>query len=96
MLLCDARSITGVYHTFNSRECMGVNGKALQLHAVHIFYYKSRENPYQYYKSCENLYQVLQVTCTSRAMKSKVHYTSLYKKYHSFVAIGIVTRAVHS
>ena len=75
---------------------MGVNGKALQLHAVHIFYYKSRENPYQYYKSCENLYQVLQVTCTSRAMKSKVHYTSLYKKYHSFVAIGIVTRAVHS
>ena len=86
MLLCDARSITGVYHTFNSRECMGVNGKALQLHAVHIFYYKS----------CENLYQVLQVTCTSRAMKSKVHYTSLYKKYHSFVAIGIVTRAVHS
>ena len=72
----------------------------------HIFYCKSPENPYQYYKSSENPYQVLQVTCTEseRAMKSKVrminhyhHSTKLYrKKYHSFVAIGIVTRAVHS
>jgi len=39
------------YHTSNSRECMRVNGEALQLHAVHkkttIFYYKSHENPYQ-------------------------------------------------
>ena len=71
-----------------------------------IFYCKSRENPYQYYKSRENLYQVLQVTraASERAMKSKVciinhyhHSTKLYwKKYHSFVAIGIVTRAVHS
>ena len=76
------------YHTSNSRECMGVNGEALQLHAVYkscIFYcksrenpyqyYKSRENPYQYFKSRENLYQVLQVTraASERAMKSKVH-----------------------
>ena len=68
---------------------MGVNGEALQLHAVykepyffttshariHIRYYKSRENPYQYYKSHENLYQVLQVTCAGSecAMKLKVH-----------------------
>ena len=50
---------------------MGVNGEALQLHAV---YKKSRENPYQYCKSRENPYQVLQVTCAAseRAMKSKV------------------------
>ena len=46
---------------------MGVNGEALQLHAVY-------KNPYQYYKSHENPYQVLQVTCAAseRAMKSKV------------------------
>ena len=25
------------YHTSNSRLCMGVNGEALQLHAVRIF-----------------------------------------------------------
>ena len=50
------------YHTSNSRKFMGVNGEALQLHAVyksHIVYCKSRENLYQYYKSRENLYQVL-------------------------------------
>ena len=45
----------------------GVNGEALQLHAVYkklYFYYESRKNPYQ----------VLQVTCTAseRAMKSEV------------------------
>ena len=56
---------------------MGVNGEALQLHAVYkkpYFYCKSRENPYQYYKSRENPYQVLQVTraASERAMKSKV------------------------
>ena len=73
------------YHTSNSRECMGVNGEALQLHSVCTFYckpcknlyqyYKSHENPYQYYKSSENPYQVLQVThaASERAMKPKVH-----------------------
>ena len=65
------------YHTSNSRECMGVNGESLQLHAVYkkpYFYCKSRENPYQYYKSRENPYQVLQVmrAASKRAMKSKV------------------------
>ena len=68
-------SITLPYHTSNSRECMGVNGEALQLHAVHkkpyFFYCKSHENPYQYYKSRENSYQVLQVTraASERAMR---------------------------
>ena len=45
------------YHTSNSRECMGVNEEAMQLHKVYkkpYFYYKSCEHPYQ---SCENLYQ---------------------------------------
>ena len=57
---------------------MGVNGEALQLHAVYIkpyfFYCKSRKNPCQYYKLRENPYQVLQVTRTASegAMKSKV------------------------
>ena len=69
-------------------------------------YYKSHENLYQYYKSRENPYQVLQVTraASERAMKSKDrminhhhHSTTVYqKKYHSFVAVGIVTSAAHS
>jgi len=73
-----------------------------------VFYCKSRENPYPYYKSRENPYQLLQVThaASERAMKLKVcmikslspyvvpSYTG--KKYHSFVAVGIVTRAAHS
>ena len=36
------------YHTTNSHNCMGVNGKALQLHGVYkklYFYNKSRDNP---------------------------------------------------
>ena len=50
------KGITLIYHTSNSRECMGVNGEALQLHAVY-------KKPYLlYYKSHENPYQVLQVT----------------------------------
>ena len=65
------------YHASNSRERMGVNGEALQLHAVYkkpYFYCKSRENQYQYYKSRENPYQVLHVThaASEHAMKSKV------------------------
>ena len=72
----------------NSRECTGVNGEVLQLHAVYkkpsffttsharirIRYYKSCENPYQVLQVRENPYQVLQVTCavSECAMKSKV------------------------
>ena len=77
---------------------MGVNGEALQLPAVYTrpYFYKFRENPYQ----------VLQVTCAAseHAMKSKVRIIKSFinigpsycEKYHSFVAIGIVTCAVHS
>ena len=43
------------YHTSNSHKCLGVDGEALQLHAVYKKYYKSHENPYQ----------VLQVTCAA-------------------------------
>ena len=86
---------------------MRVNGEALQLHSVYkkpYFYCKSHKNLYQYYKSCENPYKVLQVTRTAseHAMKWKVrminhyhHSTKLYwKKYHSFVAVGIVCTLV--
>ena len=68
-----------------------------------IFYCKSRENSYQYYKSHENL-QVMRAA-SERAMKSKGLYDKIIitiapsytgKEYHSFVAVGIVTRAVHS
>ena len=60
-------------HT-NVWESMGKPCSCMQLIKSRIFYYKSRENPYQYCKSRENLYQILQVTCAAseRAMKSKV------------------------
>ena len=32
---CKYHHSTRLYHTSNSRECMGVNGEALQLHAVY-------------------------------------------------------------
>ena len=70
---------------------MKVNGEALQLHVV--------KKPYQYYKSLENSYQVF---VHLNVQKSKVEIiitisTKLYrKKWHSFLAIGIVTHAAHS
>ena len=73
-------------HTSMGKPC-----SCMQFIKSHIFYYKSRENPYQ----------VLQVmhAASECAMKSKVrminHYhqsTKLYqKKYHEFVAIAIVS-----
>ena len=89
------------YHVSNSRECMGVNGEALRLHAV--------------YKKLYFLLQVTQesisgtgttshMRSSERAMKLKVRmtkslspwYQAIPEKYHSFVAIGIVARAAHS
>ena len=77
---------TFIYHTSNSRGCMGVNGEALQLCAVckklH-FYCKSHMNAYQYYKS--------------RALHLNVQWNWKYVWLkNSFVAVGIVTRAAHS
>ena len=80
---------------------MGVNGEALQLHAVYKRQYfftashaRIRISTTSHVKS-----MVLQVMCAAseHAMKSKVcminhyhHSTKLYrKKYHSFVAVGI-------
>ena len=57
---------------------VGVNGEALQLHAVYkkpYFFITSHARiRIRYCKSHKNLYQVLQVTCTAseHAMKSKV------------------------
>ena len=53
---------------------MGKPCSCTQFIKSHIFYYKSRKNPYQYCKSHENLYQVLQVICVAseHAMKLKV------------------------
>ena len=43
------------FHTSNSHEYMGVNGEALQLHAVYYLNYKSHKNQVRihirYYKS---------------------------------------------
>ena len=76
----------------------------MQVIKSRIFYYKSGESPYQYNKSCENPYQVLQVTCMGLNVQwgsyNKILITIVpsytRKKYHSFVAIGIVTRGAHS
>ena len=81
--------ITSTYHTSNSRECMGVNGEALQLHVVlQKAIFSTASHPriristtshvrirIRYCKSRENPYQVLQIKCdvSERAMKSKVH-----------------------
>ena len=43
------------YHTSNSRECMGVNGEALQLHAVY-------KKPYFLLQVTRESVSVLQVT----------------------------------
>ena len=43
------------YHTSNSRECMGVNGEALQLHAVY-------KKPYFLLEVTRESVSVLQVT----------------------------------
>ena len=72
---------------------MGVNGEALQLHAVYkklYFFTPSHVRiristashtriRIRYYKSRENLYQVLQVMCAAseRAMKSEVRMIKL-------------------
>ena len=57
-----------LYHTSNSRECMGVNGEALQLHAVY-------KKPYFLLQVTQQSVSVLRVTCVAfeHAKKSKVH-----------------------
>ena len=81
----------------NSRECMGVNGEALQLQAV----YKKPSFLLQVgWKSVSGTtsHTHLFWTCNeiegSHDKISYHHSTMLYKK--PLVAIGIVTRAVHS
>ena len=67
---------------------------ALQLIAVHkscILYYKSCKKLYQYYKSCARL--TVQWNDDKIIIIIVPSYT---RKYHWFVAIGIVTRAVHA
>ena len=80
---------------------MEVNGDAFQLDTViksRIFYYKSRENTYQ--SDTTN-----HMHMSEHAMKLKVRlikslspeYQAIpKKKYHLFVAVGIVSRSVHS
>ena len=51
----DARVYTMYYHTSNSRKCMGVNGEALQLHAVY-------KKPYFLLQVTRESVSVLQVT----------------------------------
>ena len=87
---------------------MGVNEKVLQLHAIYkkLFLQVTQESV-SVLQDTQNPYQVLPVTraVSEHAIKLKVcmikPLSSLApsyagKKYHSIVAIGIVTRAVHS
>ena len=94
----------------NSHECMGVNGEALQLHAIY-------KNPYFLQQVTQEFVSVLQFTWESvsgTASNARWVWTCYEiensydkiiitivpsytgKKYHSFVAVGIVTRAAHS
>ena len=88
----------------NSRKCIGVNGEALQLHAVLYCYYKSRKCPYQVLqvtwkthistKSRENPYQVRQVTWESvsgTASHVKIH-IRYCKSHEKPVSVLQVTR----
>ena len=70
------------YHTSNSRECMGVNGEALQLHGVYkkpYFLLQVTQESVSVLQVSENPYQVRQVTHTASeiAMKSKVRMIKL-------------------
>jgi len=81
------------HYTSNSRECIGVSGEALQLHAVY-------KKLYFLLQVTQESVLVLQVTWKSVSDITKsvsdITSTKLYrKKYHLFVAVGIVTRAVH-
>ena len=85
---------------------MRLNGKALQLHVVYkkLYYLLqlTRESVSVLKVTQESV--ILQVTCAASelAMKLKVRMiitilpSSTGKKYHSFVAVGIVTCAAHS
>ena len=94
----------------NSRECMGVNGEALQLHTVY-------KKPYFLLQVKREFVSVLQITwesvsgtasharCIWTCNEIEGSYNKIIitivpsytrKKYHSFVAVGIVTHAVHS
>ena len=82
------------YHT--SHKCTEVNGEALQLHTAQAIFF--------YCKSRRIRISTTSYACHVRTYKKKTevftmkslyhHSTKLYrKKYHLFVAVGIVTRA---
>ena len=86
-------------HT-NVWESMGKPCSCMQfIYKKPSFLLQVSENVYQYCKSCKNPYQVLQVTCIRFNVQWGLYdkiiitiSTKLYqKKYHSFVAVGIVT-----
>ena len=71
---------------------MGVNGEALQLHAVCIFTtshvrIRTASHVCCFCNEINGSYDKIIITIVSS-------YTG--EKYHSFFAVGIVTRAVHS
>ena len=87
---------------------MGVNGEALQLHTVYkkpYFLLQVMWESVSVLQVTQNPYQVLQVMCAAseHAIKSKGSYDKIIitivqsytGKYHSFVAVSIVTRAAH-
>ena len=75
-------------------ECtsLPLNGKALQLHAAHIFYYKSHENPYQYHKL-----RVLHLNLQWNIRGDYHHSTKLYQEkfvavnWHFYLCCALVT-----
>ena len=88
-----------IYHTA-TMLIIGVNGEALQLHAVY-------KKAYFLLQVTRETISVLQVTletikyckshaCVERAMVHMINHYHHSTKLYLFVAVGIVTRAAHS
>ena len=88
------------YHTSNSRYCMGVIGEALQLHAIY-------KKPYFLLQVMRESVSgtTSHVRCVWACNEIEGSYDKIIitivpsytgKKHHSFVAVGIITRAAHS
>ena len=84
----------------NSSECIRVNGEALQLHVVYksrIFLLQvTRESILSTTSHVHCIWTCNEIEGSYGKIIITMRSTKLYrKKYHSFVAISIVTRAVH-
>ena len=72
---------------------MGVNGEALQLHAVYKFYYKSRENLYQYYNLFYGGTCIVLVVKSAQFQSLRSCTLLVYSNHHFFALLIILTES---